>query len=149
MAQATATPRNSCPAHEARSRVAAYGRRELPLSLGAQLAVDITLRCALTADGTAQPGAARIDGAVCTRAREDARGRSRLVVVDLETAGSSCKVWQPSGSVMLNLLCTIPPHWLGGDGGLGAFSVMRSFLHQFAGGHAHSVACQAEPTGGP
>ena len=58
-------PENSCPAHEARSRVA----------------VDITLRCALTAAGTPQPGAARVDGAVCTRAREDARGRSRLVVV--------------------------------------------------------------------
>ena len=82
---------------------------------------------------------ARVDGAVCTRAR------------DLETAGrmerGSCKVWQPSGSVMLNLLCTSSPHWLGGDGGLGAFSVMRSFLHQFAGGHAHSVACQGGADG--
>ena len=36
------------------------------LFFGAQLAVDITLRC-----GTAQPGAARVDGTVCTRARED------------------------------------------------------------------------------
>ena len=43
----------------------------LPLFFGAQLAVDITVRCALAADGTAQPGAARVDGAVCTRARED------------------------------------------------------------------------------
>ena len=38
----------------------------LPLFFGAQLAVDITVRCALAADGTAQPGAARVDGAVCT-----------------------------------------------------------------------------------
>ena len=68
----------------------------LPLFFGAQLAVDITVRCALAADGTAQPGAARVDGAVCTRAREDKertysellRGdRCRLVVVALETGG--------------------------------------------------------------
>ena len=37
----------------------------LPLFFGAQLAADITVRCALAADGTAQPGAARVDGAVC------------------------------------------------------------------------------------
>ena len=36
----------------------------LPLYFGVQLAVDITLRCALASDGTAQPGAARMDGAV-------------------------------------------------------------------------------------
>ena len=63
----------------------------LPLFFGAQLAVDITLRCALTAEGTAQPGAARFDGAVCSRAREEKerkyvellRGdRCRLVVVE-------------------------------------------------------------------
>ena len=68
----------------------------LPLFFGAQLAVDITVRCTLAADGTAQPGAARVDGAVCTRAREDKertysellRGdRCRLVVVTLETGG--------------------------------------------------------------
>ena len=39
----------------------------LPLFFGAQLAVDITLRCALASDGMAQPGAARVDGAVCSR----------------------------------------------------------------------------------
>ena len=58
--------------------------------------LDITVRCALAADGTAQPGAPRVDGAVCTRAREDKertysellRGnRCRLVVVALETGG--------------------------------------------------------------
>ena len=43
----------------------------LPLFFGAQLAVDITLRCALAADGTAHPRAARVDGVVCTRAPED------------------------------------------------------------------------------
>ena len=66
----------------------------LPLFFGGQLAVDIRVRCALVADGTAQPGAARVDGAVCTRAREDKertyselfRGdMCRLVVVVLET----------------------------------------------------------------
>ena len=57
--------------------------------------MDITLRCALTAEGTAQPGAARFDGAVCSRAREKERkyvellrgDRCRLVVVALETGG--------------------------------------------------------------
>ena len=43
----------------------------LPLFFGALLAVDITVCCAFAAEGTAQPGAARVDGAVCTRARED------------------------------------------------------------------------------
>ena len=43
----------------------------LPLFFGAQLAVDVTLRCALTAEGTGQPGAARFDSAVCSRAREE------------------------------------------------------------------------------
>ena len=66
----------------------------LPLYSGAQLTVDVTLRCALASDGTAQPGAARMD--VCTRAREDKErkyseqlraDRCRLVVVALETGG--------------------------------------------------------------
>ena len=34
----------------------------LPLFFGAQLAVDIILRCAVVSDGTAQPGAARVVG---------------------------------------------------------------------------------------
>ena len=68
----------------------------LPLFFGAQLAVDVTLRCALTADGRAQPGAAAVDGAVCSRAREDKErkcpellrdDRCRAVVVALETGG--------------------------------------------------------------
>ena len=43
----------------------------LPLHHGAQLAVDVTLRCALTANGEAHPNAAAEDGAVCSRARVD------------------------------------------------------------------------------
>ena len=67
----------------------------LPLYFGAQPA-DITVRCAFASDGTAQPGAARVDGAVCSRAREDKErkyselqraDRCRLVVVALETGG--------------------------------------------------------------
>ena len=41
----------------------------LPLHHGAQLAVDITLRCAVSSSGEARPGAARVDGIVCTNAR--------------------------------------------------------------------------------
>ena len=58
--------------------------------------MDVTLRCALTADGRPQPGAAAVDGAVCSRAREDKErkypellrdDRCRLVVLALETGG--------------------------------------------------------------
>ena len=45
----------------------------------------ITLRCALTADVTAQPGAARVDGAVCTSPNSCRGEKCRFVVVDLET----------------------------------------------------------------
>ena len=68
----------------------------LPLHQGAQLAVDITLRSALTATGLATPGAAHIDGIVLQRARADKErkyakllhcARCQLVVVGLETGG--------------------------------------------------------------
>ena len=66
----------------------------LPLQDGAQLAVDITLRCALAADGTAHPNAAFEDGAVCSRTRGQkehkyakllTEDRCGLVMVALET----------------------------------------------------------------
>ena len=72
----------------------------LPLFHGAQLAVDITLRCALTASGTPRPGAAAVDGIVCAGARADKElkysellsgDRCRLVVVAMETGGR----WSP------------------------------------------------------
>ena len=57
------------PANDARAvEVLASG---LPLFHGAQLAVDITLRCALTATGMPRPGAAAVDGIVCMAARDD------------------------------------------------------------------------------
>ena len=68
----------------------------LPLHHVAQLAVDVTLRCALKANGEAHPNAAAEDGAICSRARADkerkyaellAGDRCRLVVVALETGG--------------------------------------------------------------
>ena len=43
----------------------------LAMNHGAQLAVDITLRSAVTACGRACPNAATVDGAVLTRARRD------------------------------------------------------------------------------
>ena len=70
----------------------------LPLFFfGTQLVVDVTLRCAPTADGRAQPGAAAVGGAVCSRAGEDKErknpellrdNRCRLVVVALKTGRS-------------------------------------------------------------
>ena len=72
----------------------------LPLFHRAQLAVDVTLRCALTASGTPRPGAAAVDGIVCAGARADKElkysellsgDRCRLVVVAMETGGR----WSP------------------------------------------------------
>ena len=69
----------------------------LPLHQGVQLAVDITLRSALTTTGLATLGAAHIDGIVLQRARADKERkyaellptarRCQLVVVGLETGG--------------------------------------------------------------
>ena len=68
----------------------------LPLFHGAQLAVDITLRCVLTASGMPRPGAAAVNGIVCAGARVDKErkyaellsgDRCRLVVMAMETGG--------------------------------------------------------------
>ena len=68
----------------------------LPLHAGAQLAVDVILRSALTADNKPKPRAADVDGAVAESARRDkeltypellASKRCVLVVVALETGG--------------------------------------------------------------
>ena len=68
----------------------------LPLHHGAQLAVDITLRTALTSASHACPSAATIDGAVLVKARADKErkyaelvngDRCRLVVIGVETGG--------------------------------------------------------------
>ena len=82
------------PADDARAvEVLASG---LPLFHGAQLAVDITLRSALTTTGLLRPGAAVVDGIVCMAARADKERKSsellngdkcRLVVFALETGG--------------------------------------------------------------
>ena len=93
----------------------------LPLYFGAQLAVDITLRCALASDGTTQPGAARMDGAVCTRAREDKErkysellraDRCRLVVVALETGGR----WNEESLQFVESLAAMRARDVGGPG---------------------------------
>ena len=68
----------------------------LPINQGAQLAVDITLRCVLNVDGMATPGAAHTDGVALQRARGDKERkytllvhsqRCHLNVVGLETGG--------------------------------------------------------------
>ena len=66
----------------------------LPLHHGAQLAVDITLRSALTSASHACPSAATIDGAVLVKARADKERKyaelnedCRLVVVGVEIGG--------------------------------------------------------------
>ena len=68
----------------------------LPLFQGAQLAVDITIRSALTTTAAAAPNTSRTDGATLLQARRDkerkyvellAGDRCRLVVVGVETGG--------------------------------------------------------------
>ena len=69
--------------------------QDFPCFGGSQVAVDVTLRSALTRSGEAQPGAAEEDGAILLQARVDKEnlypellnGRCRLVVVALETGG--------------------------------------------------------------
>ena len=70
--------------------------QDLPCYSGAQLAVDVTLRGALSANGEARPRAADEDGAVLEQAREDkettypelaASRLCRLVVLAIETGG--------------------------------------------------------------
>ena len=69
----------------------------LPLHQGAQLAVDITQRSALTATGLATPGAAHIDGIVLQRARADKErtgGRWSSEAVDFVSQLAGHKAWQ-------------------------------------------------------
>ena len=70
--------------------------QDLPCFGGVQLAVDITLRSALSSEGEAHLDAADIDGAVLLKARADKEtqhpelvrsGRCRLVVLAIETGG--------------------------------------------------------------
>ena len=70
----------------------------LPMRHGAQLAIDITLRSATSANGLPRRNAAHRDGAVLTQARADkeakyaeleAGNRCFLVVIALETGGRS------------------------------------------------------------
>ena len=72
----------------------------LEMNHGAQLAVDITVRSAVTSCGRARPNAATVDGAVLVEARHNKEmkyaelcegERCRLVVVGIETGGR----WSP------------------------------------------------------
>ena len=91
----------------------------LELNHGAQLAVDITVRSAVTACGRARPNAAAVDGAVLEEARHQkevkyaelcAGDRCRLVVVGIETGGR----WSPEALSFVERLaasraCDAPP----------------------------------------
>ena len=76
----------------------------LPLDRGAQLAVDITLRCVTTAAGMATAGSAFTDGVVLHRARTDKERKyaellhsERCRLVGLETRGR----WSPPRPLIL------------------------------------------------
>ena len=101
--EAGATVRCNAKLREMNVEVAATDERAievlafgLPLHHGAQLAVDITLRSALTRCGNACDQADRVHGIVASRARRDKENkyaellqgdRCRLVVVGMETGG--------------------------------------------------------------
>ena len=59
----------------------------LPIEAGAQLAIDVTLRAALTTCSAVQGRAAAEDGAVCTAAKRDKEAKYPELV-----AGSRCKL---------------------------------------------------------
>ena len=120
----------------------------LPLFFGAQLAVDVTLRCALTADGLPQPGAAAVDGAVCSRAREDKErkypehlrdDRCRLVVLALETGGRwSEEAVQFVESLAVSRAREAPPT-------LAALAWRRRWTRMLAVSCTRSFACSLVP----
>ena len=100
--EAGATVRQNALLRNMNISVSATDRRQievladgLSLKRGAQLAVDITLRSPVCADGRPRPGAHCKDGAVANGARADKErkypellaGRCSLVVVALETGG--------------------------------------------------------------
>ena len=64
----------------------------LPCRGGAQLAVDVTLRSAVGADGEARQGAADVDGAVAQRARRD-KEEAYPEVVAARRCNSPCGVF--------------------------------------------------------
>ena len=75
--------------------------QDLPCFAGVQLAVDITLRSALTSNGEAQPKAENTDGAVLSEARHDKErcypelarsGRCRIVVVGIDWSDEVAEV---------------------------------------------------------
>ena len=119
----------------------------LPLHQGAQLAVDITLRSALTATGLATPGAAHIDGVVLQRARVDKErkyaellhcARCQLVVVGLETGGRWSSeavdfVSRAQGAGGLPSLARVGLLRLVEEVAEDAFRVMREGLRVFVG----------------
>ena len=91
----------------------------LPLQHGSQLAMDVTLRCALTACGRARPNAATVDGAVADAARgvtwwswplrQEGAGVRRL------TTSWNVSLGHVPGRHLMS--CDVLHFWLGGDDG--------------------------------
>ena len=109
--------------------------QDLPCFGGAQLAVDITLRCVLSSAGEPLPNTADVDGAALMVAREDKEriypelttsGRCRLVVVAIETGGrwsteavDSCDNCPSPKPGRCPPSCSSPQLSLGSDAGRG------------------------------
>ena len=132
----------------------------LPMHHGAQLAVDITLRSAVTSFGAACPSASRVNGVTLDRARLDKErkyhelldgGRCHLVVVGLETGGR----WSDEALHFIETLvvpetwfpcCVVQRSWDGvGDGSAcckspaAAHSLLRCSPHVMTFGRALTV----------
>ena len=96
----------------------------LPVHHGAQLAVDITLRCALTASGLPRPGAAVADGVVARRKKGSTPSFFRVTDVvwwslpwKQEVAGAQKQFVPPHGLEMLHRRFNGPASSLGYVGG--------------------------------
>ena len=94
--EAGATVRQNVKLRDMNVAVRGARHRTLPFPRRSKLAIDITLRSALTSNGDPRPGAAREHGNACNGARVDKErkygeltegNRCRVVVVALETGG--------------------------------------------------------------
>ena len=110
---------------ERRIEVLASG---LPLFHGAQLAVDITFRSALACNGEPRPGAARVNGSVCKRARADKETKYTELLAGDRCASSSWPWKRGAGGVPKQSSSSeaygrnhphrrSQPSWPGGDDG--------------------------------
>ena len=131
--------------------VRADDERCIEVAVPRHLAVDITLRCS----GDARPGAACVDGIVCTNARAHKEQKCSELLAEIG-AGSSWLFWRPEGDGSealefvegLELARGRPhptkpswPSWHGGGDGFGCSPSLCKSVHHLFAVWAKGVAC--------